>query len=156
MHMPLVGQVCITGCADASENFRPVHIMRREAQPEALAALRTATSLTPLQQRVFAQRGVTDPAELELTLEQLLPVDAFPACAAAAQLLHEVMQAEQKILLVGDYDADGATGVAVAMRCLRAMGHKAVEYLVPNRSGMATACVWSCWRKSRVASPNSS
>ena len=105
-------------------------IVRREAAPGALDSLK---DLPPLQQRVFAHRGVSDPEHLELALAQLLPVEEFPACQEAAELLHAVMQASGKILLVGDYDADGATGVAVSVRCLCAMGYEAVDYLVPDR-----------------------
>ncbi len=105
-------------------------IVRREAAPGALDLLK---DLPPLQQRVFAHRGVSDLDHLELSLAQLLPVDEFPACREAAALLGDVVQESGKILLVGDYDADGATGVVVATRCLRAMGHEAVDYLVPDR-----------------------
>ncbi len=105
-------------------------IVRRSASPEALDALRV---LPPLQRRVFAQRGITDPSELELSLRQLHPVNEFPVCIQAAELLYSVMREDGRILLVGDYDADGATGVAVAIRSLHAMGYEHVDYLVPDR-----------------------
>ena len=105
-------------------------ITRRHAPQGALDALK---SLPPLQRRVFAHRGITDPSELDLSLKKLLSTDAFPACTPAAELLHTVMQEDGRILLVGDYDADGATGVAVAIRSLGAMGYDNVDYLVPDR-----------------------
>ena len=112
-------------------NTRPQpKITRRSASPEALDALQ---ALPPLQRRVFAQRGITDPDELELSLRRLHPVSEFPACIQAAELLYSVMREDGRILLVGDYDADGATGVAVAIRSLHAMDYKQVEYLVPDR-----------------------
>ena len=105
-------------------------IIRRSASPEALDALQ---ALPPLQRRVFAHRGITDPRELELSLQRLHPADEFPACAPAAELLHSIMSEDGRILLVGDYDADGATGVVVAIRSLRAMDYGNVDYLVPDR-----------------------
>ena len=112
-------------------NVKPqLRIIRRSAPPEALDALQL---LPPLQQRVFAQRGITDPDELELSLKRLHPTSEFPACMQAAELLHSVMREGGRILLVGDYDADGATGVAVAIRSLRAMGYEQVDYMVPDR-----------------------
>ncbi len=86
-----------------------------------------------MQRRVFAQRGVRDLDEIDLSLRQLHPVSEFPACIQAAELLYSVMREDGRILLVGDYDADGATGVAVATRCLRAMGYPQVAFLVPDR-----------------------
>ncbi len=76
---------------------------------------------------------MTDLGELDLSLNALLPVDAFPACTEAAGLLESVMREDGKILLIGDHDADGATGVAVAMRSLQAMGYPHVAFLVSNR-----------------------
>ncbi len=66
-------------------------------------------------------------------MRQLHPVNEFPACIQAAELLHSVMREDGRILLVGDYDADGATGVAVAIRSLHAMGYGHVDYIVPDR-----------------------
>ena len=105
-------------------------IIRRSASPEALDALQI---LSPLQQRVFAQRGITDPRQIELSLQRLYSPDEFPACAPAADLLYVTMREDGRILLVGDYDADGATAVAVAVHSLRAMGYRQVDYLVPDR-----------------------
>lgn len=110
-----------------------LQIVRRQAAPEALAALEASASLSPLERRVFAQRGVADLGELDLSLGGLLSVEAFPACAEAAALLESVMRDDGKILLIGDHDADGATGVAVAMRSLQAMGYPHAAYLVSNR-----------------------
>ena len=86
-----------------------------------------------MQRRVFAQRGIIDLDALELSLRRLHSVNEFPACVQAAELLYSVMCEGGRILLVGDYDADGATGVVVAIRSLHAMGYKQVDYLVPDR-----------------------
>ena len=105
-------------------------IVRREPPPAALEAL---AGLPPLQRRVLAGRGIADPAELELPLRDLPPVGGFPACAEAAELLAPLVREGRRILLVGDYDADGATGIALMTRGLRAMGAADVDYIVPNR-----------------------
>jgi single-stranded-DNA-specific exonuclease len=86
-----------------------------------------------LLQRVFATRGVADPAELQHGLEQLLPPTGFRGLTEAAALLSDCLEQEQSILIVGDFDADGATSTAVAVTLLRAMGAQKVNYLVPNR-----------------------
>ena len=105
-------------------------IVRREPPPAALAAL---AGLPPLQRRVLAGRGIADPAELELPLAGLPPAAGFPACLEAAELLAPLVREGRRILLVGDYDADGATGIALTARGLRAMGAADVGYIVPNR-----------------------
>ena len=108
----------------------PPLIESREASAEALEALQ---SLPVLQRQVFAHRGITDLQQVDLSLDRLLPLSDFPVCTQAAELLHETMRVGGHILFAGDYDADGATGVTLGVRCLRAMGHASVDYIVPDR-----------------------
>lgn len=88
--------------------------------------------LDPVLARVLAARGITDAEELEPALRHLLSpelADIEPAC----ERLERALAAGERILVVGDFDADGATSVALAVRALRALGHVEVDYLVPNR-----------------------
>ena len=87
----------------------------------------------PLLDRIFSARGITHAAQIERSLVNLLsPVD-LPDIERAAQRLADAVEQDQKILIVGDFDADGATSVALCMLALRAMGAGQVDYLVPNR-----------------------
>lgn len=83
--------------------------------------------------RVYAARGVASEAELDLSLSRLLPVSRLKGVEEAAGLLMRSIESGQPLLIVGDYDADGATSTALAMLALRAFGAAAVDYLVPNR-----------------------
>ncbi|MBF0257056.1 MAG: single-stranded-DNA-specific exonuclease RecJ, partial [Gammaproteobacteria bacterium] len=105
-------------------------IQRRSADPAAMAALR---GLGPLLARIYAARGVSDPAELDLAVAGLLPPQRLEGLAQAAELLDQALLAQQRILIVGDYDADGATGTALAVRGLRALGFAQVDFLAPDR-----------------------
>ncbi|MEE9303385.1 MAG: DHH family phosphoesterase, partial [Thiotrichaceae bacterium] len=84
-------------------------------------------------QRIYAGRGVHSVDELQFNLKQLLPVSALSHVQAAAELLADNLQQQTNILIIGDFDADGATATAVACRALRLMGGKNIDYLVPNR-----------------------
>lgn len=83
--------------------------------------------------RVFAARGITEPAQLERGLANLLSPADLPEIDRAAQRLADAIIEDQKILIVGDFDADGATSVALCLLALRAMGARHVDFLVPNR-----------------------
>ncbi len=87
----------------------------------------------PVLQRVYANRGVTSARELERGLDRLLPVTLLDGATEAATLLEGVIRRAGRILVIGDFDADGATSTALAVRALRAMGAAEVDYLVPNR-----------------------
>ena len=89
--------------------------------------------LHPLLARVYAGRGVHRADELELGLARLVPPDRLAHVDTAAALLADALARDRAILVVGDYDADGATSTALALRALRAMGATQVDYLVPNR-----------------------
>jgi len=88
--------------------------------------------LHPVLARVYAARRIRSPAELEDDVQRLLPPASLARCEEAAALLADAIAAGRKLLIVADYDADGATACAVGVRALRAMG-AVVDYLVPNR-----------------------
>lgn len=104
-------------------------IVRRSVSDISLAS----TTLSPLLQRIYAARGVVSLAELEYGLSGLLPWQDLKGIREAAVLLAEALAARKKILIVGDFDADGATGTAVAVLGLTLLGAVDVAYLVPNR-----------------------
>jgi single-stranded-DNA-specific exonuclease len=86
----------------------------------------------PVLARVFAARGLSDPRELASELQALLPPAALLQIDAAAAYLADAIQGGKKMSIVADYDCDGATACATALRGLRAMGAR-VDYIVPNR-----------------------
>lgn len=89
--------------------------------------------LPPLLKRIYAARGVTAPAELDRSLKALLPPTGLGDAQRAAERLARAVRDDERILLVGDFDADGATAVALAVSLLEALGARDVAFLVPNR-----------------------
>ncbi len=89
--------------------------------------------LDPVLKRIYAARGATTAADLDLSLERLLPVGSLDGVEAAAELLARHVEARSRILVIGDFDADGATATALVVRALRRFGHPDVGYLVPDR-----------------------
>lgn len=90
------------------------------------------THLPPLLRQLYARRGVL-PSECELVLKGLLRPDTMKGLDRAAKLIADAMQQEKSILIVGDFDADGATSTSVCILALRMMGASKVDYLIPNR-----------------------
>jgi single-stranded-DNA-specific exonuclease len=82
--------------------------------------------------KIFAARGITDSKQLDTSLAALLPLDNMKNVHQMASLLADAIAARKKILVIADYDADGATACAVAVRGLRAFGAQ-VDFIVPNR-----------------------
>lgn len=87
----------------------------------------------PVLKRVFGSRGVLTSAGLDTSLEGLHKTDSLTGIDAAVALLEAALAADSRILIVADFDADGATSCAVAMRALKSMGASQVLYIVPNR-----------------------
>lgn len=106
------------------------NIVRRE-KTEPAAELSEA--LHPVLARIYASRGIHHLQELDYSIQSLTPFHQLMGIAQAVDLLVEVLQQQQAITIVGDFDADGATSTALAIRCLRDMGHHKVDFLVPNR-----------------------
>ncbi|MDD5479435.1 single-stranded-DNA-specific exonuclease RecJ [Rhodoferax sp.] len=107
-------------------------ILVRENHPRAQWALEQA-GVHPLLAQLYAARGVQNPQELDDALARLLPPSAMKGTQEAAQLLANAMAAQQKLCIVADYDCDGATACATAVRGLRLLGATHVDYIVPDR-----------------------
>ena len=82
---------------------------------------------------IYRSRGACRPADIDLPLDSLLPFSQLRGVEEATGLLADIFEAGGRILVVGDFDADGATSCALSMRAIRAMGHADVDFLVPNR-----------------------
>jgi single-stranded-DNA-specific exonuclease len=102
-------------------------------RPVPAEAARLGDGLPALLQRIYASRGVTVAADLDQSLGALLPPAALRDGERAAARIARALQSDERILLVGDFDADGATSVALAVSLLEALGARQVEFLVPNR-----------------------
>lgn len=103
-----------------------ITIERRAVSETALDA-----RLHPVLRRAYAARGVRDSSDLALTLDRLVPVGSLESVDAAVALILE--HRARRILVIGDFDADGATSTALIVRALRSWGFASVEFLVPNR-----------------------
>jgi len=111
--------------------MRRMQFVVRQPDPRAQHRLLQAGT-HPLLAQLFAARGVQDARELELDLPHLLPPTQLKGAQQAAVALADAIARGQRLLIVADYDCDGATACAVGLRGLRAMGAQ-VSYLVPNR-----------------------
>ena len=90
-------------------------------------------SLPALLRRLYTARGVRNARELDTGLAGLVPVSQFAGLAAAVERLRHAHRHDERIVIVGDFDADGATSSALLMRGLAALGYRHVSFLVPNR-----------------------
>ena len=106
---------------------RPI-VTRRSKSVDGLANL---SGVDPLLARVFAARGVTSEAELDYGLAGLAPVSSLDNVNDAVELL--MANRSRRVVIVGDFDVDGATSSALMLRVLREFGFVDVDYLVPNR-----------------------
>ncbi|MBN9124087.1 MAG: single-stranded-DNA-specific exonuclease RecJ [Nitrosospira sp. 56-18] len=86
----------------------------------------------PVLARIYAARGIEEPEQLDVSWRRLIPFDRLKNASAMAALLADAIFAEKRLLIVADYDADGATACAVGIRALKKFG-AVVDYLVPNR-----------------------
>ena len=89
--------------------------------------------LNPRLARVLAARGITEPAQLDHDLAAILPPGGMPDLEPAAELIADAIAAGERILVVGDFDADGATATALCLRALTAMGATRVDFRIPDR-----------------------
>ncbi len=106
-----------------------MHIKQRQL-PSNATPLNTASAVLD---RIFMTRGIERIEELDNRLPSLLPFDSLMGIEQASARLESAMRAQQRILIIGDFDADGATSSALAVSALRTMGALHVEFLVPNR-----------------------
>jgi single-stranded-DNA-specific exonuclease len=84
-------------------------------------------------QRIFSNRGINHASQLNKQLQALIPFDSLKGINEAVVRLETALKKQQRILIIGDFDADGATSTALGITALKAMGAAHVEYLVPNR-----------------------
>ena len=106
-----------------------IEIKRR---PEADTSKFT-DSTPPILQRIYAARGITSEAELERGVRGLLGYNQLHGIEPAVTLLKQALAEQRRIIVVGDFDADGATSSALSVLALRMLGSRNVDYLVPNR-----------------------
>ena len=106
-------------------------IVDREV-PTRASLMLEQSGLHPLLARLYAARGVRSREEVDTALAGLIPPDRLKGAEDAARLLADAIAAKKRLLIVADYDCDGATACAVGLRALRGFGAE-VDYLVPNR-----------------------
>lgn len=109
---------------------RPPRPLRTHPVPENVAL---PAELPALLRRVYAARGIRSAADLDTGLGALVPVGRFQGLGPAVERLCHARRCDERIVIVGDFDADGATSAALLMRGLPALGFTRVSYLVPNR-----------------------
>ncbi|KAA0876504.1 single-stranded-DNA-specific exonuclease RecJ [Nitrincola tapanii] len=90
-------------------------------------------SLHPVLARIYAARGIEDPADLGRRLSELLPDQPLKGLDSAVLRLEQALRQQERMLIIGDFDCDGATSTALAVLALRMMGAEQVDYLVPDR-----------------------
>jgi len=106
-------------------------ITTRSFNSQAFETLRR-DGLSPVLARIYAARGIEHLTQLETALTHLIPFDQIKNIGQMAGLLADAIKAEKRLLIIADYDSDGATACAVGIRVLRKLG-AVVDYLVPNR-----------------------
>lgn len=104
--------------------------IQQRVLPESLPSIATESSIL---QRIYALRGLSSESELDKRFQALEPFNTLTDIDKACLRLEQALSASQRILIIGDFDADGATSTAVAISALRMMGATQVEFLVPNR-----------------------
>ncbi|MEQ8952783.1 MAG: single-stranded-DNA-specific exonuclease RecJ [Gammaproteobacteria bacterium] len=107
----------------------PVSLRRREPDQ----ALTLPEHLHPLLQRIYRQRAIASAEQLQLGFEYMLSPDRLKGIHTAVDLLWRALQQQQKILVVSDFDADGATSCALVISVLHSVGFAELDYIVPNR-----------------------
>ncbi|CDT97781.1 Single-stranded-DNA-specific exonuclease recJ [Vibrio diabolicus] len=90
-------------------------------------------SIPPILKRIYINRGITDPAQLETSVRGLHSYQKLGGIEQAVELLFQAIKEQKRIIVVGDFDADGATSSALSVLALRMLGSHNVDYLVPNR-----------------------
>jgi len=113
----------------AHEPHNAVTLIQRKV-PKVLPKLPECSDLLS---RIVASRGVTEAKMLSSALKDLQPVSHLKGIEQASERLYQALQAQECVLIVGDFDADGATATALSVRALRSFGFQQVNYIVPNR-----------------------
>jgi len=111
------------------DNVQDTVIQRRSLPPDFCGL----EGLHPILARVYGGRKITDAAQIEYGLKHLLPYQDLKGINDALDLLINALKQQQRLLIIGDFDADGATSTALAVQALSLFGFESVDYLVPNR-----------------------
>ena len=111
--------------------MKPRRIIRRPVREDLVAAM--PDSLHPVLRRVYGARQIGGAGELDHGLEHLLPISSMDGLAAGVALLLDRFRSGERVMVVGDFDADGATSTALVVRQLRRVGYEAPCFLVPDR-----------------------
>ncbi|MEG0100241.1 MAG: single-stranded-DNA-specific exonuclease RecJ [Citrobacter sp.] len=106
-----------------------IQLRRREADETA----DLPADLPPLLRRLYASRGVRSALELERSVKGMLPWQQLSGVEKAVEILYNAFREGTRIIVVGDFDADGATSTALSILAMRALGCSNIDYLVPNR-----------------------
>lgn len=105
-------------------------IKQRYRDPERLALFQNQP---PILQSIFATRSLSSPEELDLSLQQLPSFHSLLNIEKAIALLESALLSQKKVMVIGDFDADGATSTALVVCALKHMGFEQVDFMVPNR-----------------------
>lgn len=90
-------------------------------------------SCSPLLTKLYASRGITADSELDNSTKTLIHANQLKGMSSACELLYQAYLTRKKIIIIGDFDADGATSTALSVLSLRALGFQNIDYLIPNR-----------------------
>ena len=112
------------------QNLKQSSIVRRDA---IISEQLGGSELHPLLKKIYANRGVTELRQIDYSLSELIDYSLLKDIDKASGIVSDAIMQQKKILVVGDFDADGATSCAVMMRSLKAFGLAKADYLVPNR-----------------------
>jgi single-stranded-DNA-specific exonuclease len=108
-------------------------MLKKIIRREAVESSALSNELPAILRRIYAARGIREEADLDYRLARLLPATGLLGIDDAIERLLAAHQLGERVLIVGDFDADGATSCAVAVRALRLLGFQHVDFLVPDR-----------------------
>ncbi|WGO97331.1 single-stranded-DNA-specific exonuclease RecJ [Saccharophagus degradans] len=108
-------------------------VISRRSLPDSQALNSSLATVEDLIKQLYAARGYSSDKPTQYALSEMLPPTNMRGIAEGANIIEAALRAGERIVILGDFDADGATSTALAVRCLRAMGAQHVDYLVPNR-----------------------
>ena len=117
------------------DNEKGKNVMHIEQRPNVCETVELSelSEFPVLLQRIYSARGVTKASELDQRLQTLLPFHGLIDIDKACVRIEKALRNNERIIIIGDFDADGATSTALAVSALRAFGAQQVDYLVPNR-----------------------
>ena len=112
-------------------NHTTTPMMKQRSSQKVLFS--ESSSISSVLQRIYSARNIQSSSDVEYALDKLLPPQQITHLSQAAECLAQHVQQQSAIIIFGDYDADGATSTALCVRALQAMGHRQVDFLLPDR-----------------------